>query len=56
MTDLNIVPAAEELAARAIALTDSDNAALQLLLNATVLINPGCADVAATLVSALSRR
>jgi len=49
-----VLTAAEELAAKAVALTDSDDAALQVLLDATVLINPGCADVATTLVAALA--
>jgi len=46
--------AAEELAAKAVALTDSDDAAIQALLDAAALINPGCADVADTLVAALA--
>ena len=49
-----VLTAAEELAAKAVALTDSDDAALQALLDAAVLINPGCADVANTLVAALA--
>ena len=49
-----VLTAAEELAAKAQALTDSDDAALQALLDAAVLINPGCADVANTLVAALA--
>tara|TARA_R100001244_G_scaffold65561_1_gene54177 strand:- start:209 stop:1276 length:1068 start_codon:yes stop_codon:yes gene_type:complete len=49
-----VLTAAEELAAKALALTDSDDEALQALLDAAVLINPGCADVATTLVAALA--
>jgi len=49
-----VLTAAEELAAKAQGLTDSDDAALQALLDAAVLINPGCADVASTLVAALA--
>jgi len=49
-----VLTAAEELAAKAVALTDSDDAALQALLDAAVLINPGCTDVASTLVAALA--
>ena len=49
-----VLTAAEELAAKAQALTDSDDAAIQALLDAAALINPGCADVAATLVAALA--
>jgi len=48
-----VLTAAEELASKAKALTDTDEDALQALLDAAVLINPGCADVAATLVAAL---
>jgi hypothetical protein len=48
-----VLTAAEELAAKAQALTDSDDDAVQALLDAAALINPGCADVAATLVAAL---
>ena len=47
--------AAEVLAAKAKALTDTDEDAVQALLDAAVLINPGCADVAATLVATLAR-
>ena len=49
-----VLTAAEELAAKAQALTDSDDAALQALLDAAALLNPGCADVANTLVAALA--
>ena len=49
-----VLTAAEELASKAKALTDTDEDALQALLDAAVLINPGCADVAATLVAALA--
>ena len=49
-----VLTAAEELAAQAQALTDSDDAALQALLDAAALLNPGCADVANTLVAALA--
>ena len=49
-----VLTAAEELAAKATALTDSDEGAVQALLDAAVLINPGCADVAATLVATLA--
>ena len=49
-----VLTAAEELAAKAQALTDSDDDAVQALLDAAALINPGCADVAATLVAALA--
>ena len=49
-----VLTAAEELAAKAQALTDSDDAAIQALLDAAALINPGGADVAATLVAALA--
>ena len=49
-----VLTAAEELAAKAQALTDTDDAAVQALLDAAALINPGCADVAATLVAALA--
>ena len=48
-----VLTAAEELAAKAQALTDTDDDAVQALLDAAALINPGCADVAATLVAAL---
>ena len=48
-----VLTAAEELAAKAQALTDSDEAAVQALLDAAALINPGCAEVAATLAAAL---
>jgi hypothetical protein len=48
-----VLTAAEELAAKAQALTDNDAAAVQALLDAAALINPGCAEVAATLVAAL---
>ena len=50
-----VLTAAEELAAKATALTDTDEDAVQALLDAAVLINPGCADVAATLVATLAR-
>jgi hypothetical protein len=46
--------AAEVLAAKAKGLTDTDEDAVQALLDAAALINPGCADVAATLVAALA--
>jgi hypothetical protein len=49
-----VLTAAEELAAKAQALTDNDAAAVQALLDAAALINPGCAEVAAGLVSALA--
>ena len=49
-----VLTAAEELAAKAQALTDTDDDAVQALLDAAALINPGCADVAATLVAALA--
>ena len=49
-----VLTAAEALAAKAKALTDTDEDALQALLDAAVLVNPGCADVAATLVAALA--
>ncbi len=49
-----VLTAAEELAAKAVALTDSDDAAIQALLDAAALINPGCTDVADTLVAALA--
>ena len=49
-----VLTAAEELAAKATALTDSDEDAVQALLDAAALVNPGCADVAATLVAALA--
>ena len=49
-----VLTAAEELAAKATALADSDEDAVQALLDAAVLINPGCADVAATLVATLA--
>jgi len=49
-----VLTAAEELAAKAVALTDSDDDAVQALLDAAALINPGCADVANTLVAALA--
>jgi hypothetical protein len=49
-----VLTAAEELAAKAQALTDSDDAALQALLDAAVLINPDCAGVAATMIAALA--
>jgi len=49
-----VLTAAEELAAKAQALTDSDDDAVQALLDAAVLINPGCTDVADTLVAALA--
>ena len=49
-----VLTAAEELAAKAQALTDTDEAAVQALLDAAALINPGCANVAATLVAALA--
>ena len=49
-----VLTAAEELAAKAQALTDTDDDAGQALLDAAALINPGCADVAATLVAALA--
>ena len=48
-----VLTAAEELAAKAQALPDSDEAAVQALLDAAALINPGCAEVAATLAAAL---
>jgi len=49
-----VLTAAEELAAKAVALTDSDEDAVQALLDAAAAINPGCANVAATLVAALA--
>ena len=49
-----VLTAAEELAAKAQALTATDDDAVQALLDAAALINPGCADVAATLVAALA--
>ena len=49
-----VLTAAEELAAKAVALTDSDDDAVQALLDAAARINPGCADVANTLLAAIA--
>ena len=49
-----VLTAAEELAAKAQALTDTDDDAVQALLDAAALISPGCAEVAATLVASVA--
>jgi hypothetical protein len=49
-----VLTAAEELAAKAVALTDSDDDAVQALLDAAALLNPGCADVANTLLARIA--
>ena len=49
-----VLTAAEELAAKAQALTDTDDDAGQALLDAAALISPGCAEVAATLVASVA--
>ena len=46
--------AAEVLAAKAKALNEHDDDAVQALLDAAALLNPSCADVAATLVAAIA--